>query len=144
MSGKPPIVAVVDDEEDVRHSLQRLLRAAGFEVLAYGSGTEFLRHVTDSSPDCVVLDMHMPRLTGLDVQAALRERRLGVPVVILTGNETTEMRAAAFAAGVDDYLAKPVDDDVLIGAIVAAMHQHGRPRDPDGSVAPGAPKERDP
>ena len=76
MTGKPPIVAVVDDEEDVRHSLQRLLRSAGFEVLVYGSGTEFLRHVTDSSPDCVVLDMHMPRLTGLDVQAELRDRRI--------------------------------------------------------------------
>ena len=127
MPGKPPIVAVVDDEDDVRHSLHRLLRAAGFEVLVYGSGTEFLRHVTDSSPDCVVLDMHMPRLTGLDVQAVLHERGLSLPVVILTGNETTEMRAAALAAGVDGYLAKPVDDDVLIGAIVAAMHQHGRP-----------------
>jgi FixJ family two-component response regulator len=130
MTGKPPIVAVVDDEEDVRHSLQRLLRAAGFEVLAYASGTEFLRHVTDSSPDCVVLDLHMPRLTGLDVQAALRERDLVLPVVILTGNETAETRAAALAAGVDGYLTKPVDDDVLIGAIEAAMHQHGRPRDP--------------
>jgi len=142
MTGKPPIVAVVDDEEDVRHSLQRLLRAAGFEVLVYGSGTEFLRHVTDGSPDCVVLDMHMPRLTGLDVQHALRERVLSVPVVILTGNETTEMRAAAFAAGVDDYLAKPVDDDVLINAIVAAMHQHGRPREPDAAAASGVPKEK--
>ncbi|GAB3509391.1 response regulator transcription factor [Pseudoxanthomonas daejeonensis] len=133
MSGKAPIIAVVDDEDDVRHSLQRLLRAAGFEVLVYGSGTEFLRHVTDSAPDCVVLDMHMPRLTGLDVQAALRERALVLPVVILTGNETDEMRTAAFAAGVDDYLAKPVDDDVLIGAIVAAMHHHGRPRGPGTS-----------
>lgn len=128
MTGKPPTVAVVDDEEDVRHSLQRLLRAAGFEVLAYASGTEFLRHVTDSSPDCVVLDLHMPRLTGLDVQGVLQERGLSVPVVILTGNETPETRAAAFAAGVDDYLTKPVDDDILIGAIVNAMHHHGRPR----------------
>ena len=135
MPGRPPIVAVVDDEDDVRLSLQRLLRSAGFEVLVYASGTEFLRHVTESSPDCVVLDMHMPRLTGLDVQAALREHALDVPVVILTGNETAEMRAAAFAAGVVDYLAKPVDDDVLIGAIVNALRQHGRPRrreaDPD-------------
>ena len=109
---------------------------------AYASGTEFLRHVTDSSSDCVVLDMHMPRLTGLDVQVALRERHLSLPVVILTGNETSEMRAAAFAAGVDDYLAKPVDDDVLIGSIVAAMHQHNRPRESGATKAPGAPKEK--
>lgn len=141
MTGKPPIVAVVDDEEDVRHSLQRLLRSAGFEVLAYASGTEFLRHVTDSSPDCVVLDLHMPRLTGLDVQAVLRERGLALPVVILTGNETAETRAAAMAAGVDGYLTKPVDDDVLIGAIETAMHRHGRPRDPgqDSSIHPESP-----
>jgi len=137
MSGKPPIVAVVDDEEDVRHSLQRLLRAAGFEVLAYASGGEFLRHVTDLSPDCVVLDLHMPRLTGLDVQAVLRERGLAVPVLILTGNETPETRAAALVSGVDGYLTKPVDDDVLIGAIVAAMHHHGRPR----RVEPDSPRQ---
>jgi FixJ family two-component response regulator len=134
MTGKPPTVAVVDDEEDVLHSLQRLLRAAGFEVLAYASGTEFLRHVSGSSPDCVVLDLHMPRLTGLDVQAALRERSLSVPVVILTGDETPETRAAAFAAGADDYLTKPVDDDILISAIVDAMHRHG-PR----VAGPGSP-----
>ena len=140
MPGRPPIVAVVDDEDDVRLSLQRLLRSAGFEVLVYASGTEFLRHVTESSPDCVVLDMHMPRLTGLDVQAALRTRALDVPVVILTGNETAEMRAAAFAAGVVDYLAKPVDDDVLIGAIVTALHHHGlrrRPEAPDPDTRRG-------
>jgi len=133
MLGKPPLIAVVDDEEDVRHSLQRLLRSAGFEVLVYGSGTEFLRHVTDSSPDCVVLDLHMPRLTGLDVQSTLRERGLSLAVVILTGNETAETRAAAFAGGVDEYLAKPVDDNVLIDAIVTAMHHHGRPRAADAN-----------
>jgi FixJ family two-component response regulator len=138
MTGKAPIIAVVDDEEDVRHSLQRLLRAAGFEVLGYASGTEFLRHVTDSAPDCVVLDLHMPRLTGLDVQGVLKARGLSVPVVILTGNETAETRVAAFAAGVDDYLAKPVDDEVLISAIVAAIHRHGRTRlvEPDSPWQP--------
>ena len=134
MPGRPPIIAVVDDEEDVRHSLQRLLRSAGFEVLIYGSGIEFLRHASEGSPDCVVLDMHMPRLTGLDVQTTLRDRGLSLPVIILTGNATREMEAAALAAGASGYLSKPVDDDVLIGAITTALRRNDRPRDGAASL----------
>lgn len=127
MPVKPPIVAVVDDEEDVRHALHRLLRAAGFEVLVYGSGADFLRHAADSAPDCVVLDLHMRAQTGFDVQRALVARSLPIPVVVLTGNDTAENRARAMANGADSYLCKPVDDEALIDAIVAAMHKRGMP-----------------
>ena len=121
MAAKTPLVAVVDDEEDVRHALQRLLRAAGFEVLAYASGVEFLRHAQQSAPDCVVLDLHMPVQSGFDVQLELTRRRLGIPVVAITGNDTEDGRRRALANGADAYLCKPMDDEALIGAITAAI-----------------------
>lgn len=127
MTGKSPLVAVVDDEEDVRHALHRLLRSAGFDVLVYGSGAEFLRHAQDSAPDCVVLDLHMPGQSGFDVQRSLSERGLPIGVVVLTGNDTPDGRMRAMANGADAYLCKPVDDELLIGAILDAIRQRGPP-----------------
>ena len=94
MTRKAPIVAVVDDEEDVRHALHRLLRSAGFEVLVYASGNDFLRHAAASVPDCVVLDLHMPGQSGFDVQAAITDQKLAIPVVVLTGNDMPETARA--------------------------------------------------
>ncbi|HEY0504140.1 MAG TPA: response regulator [Lysobacter sp.] len=127
MPGKSPVVAVVDDEDDVRQALHRLLRSAGFEVLVYGSGSDFLRHAEDSAPDCVVLDLHMRGQSGFEVQEAITARRLPIPVVVLTGNDTPENRARARANGARDYLCKPVDDEALISAIVAAMQPRAPP-----------------
>ncbi len=127
MPGRSPIVAVVDDEDDVRHALHRLLRSAGFEVLVYGSGSDFLRHAHDSAPDCVVLDLHMSGQSGFEVQEAITARRLPIPVVVLTGNDTAENRARALANGASDYLCKPVDDEALINAIVSAMQPRAPP-----------------
>jgi FixJ family two-component response regulator len=121
MQRRLPIVAVVDDEADVRHALRRLLRSAGFEVLVYGSGNEFLRHAAGSAPDCVVLDLHMRDGSGFDVQQALAAAQLPIPVVVLTGNDTKANRARALANGASACLTKPVDDEMLIDAIVAAM-----------------------
>ncbi len=124
MLGRSLTIAVVDDEEDVRHALHRLLRSAGFEVLVYASGNEFLRHAKDSAPDCVVLDLHMPGLSGFDVQDVLNERQLPFPIVVLTGNDTAEGRRRALNGGADAYLCKPVDDESLISAILGAVEQH--------------------
>ncbi|QNP39510.1 response regulator transcription factor [Lysobacter solisilvae (ex Woo and Kim 2020)] len=111
----------MDDEEDVRHALRRLLRSAGFDVLVYGSGREFLRHAAGGAPDCVVLDLHMHGESGFDVQHALAEAQLPIPVVVLTGCDTRANRARALANGASAYLTKPVDAELLIDAIVAAM-----------------------
>lgn len=124
MAAKTPLVAVVDDEEDVRHALQRLLRAAGFEVLVYASGMEFLRHAQESAPDCVVLDLHMPGQSGFEVQLELSRRRLPIPVVAITGNDSIDGRRRALANGADAYLCKPMDDEALIGAITGAIQGH--------------------
>jgi len=124
MTDRAPLVAVVDDEDDVRQALRRLLRSAGFDVLAYESGSEFLRHAARSQPECVVLDLRMPGQSGFDVQAALREQALRIPVVVVTGNESEESRQQALDGGADAYLCKPVDGDALIDAVLAAIERH--------------------
>ena len=125
MTRRPITIAVVDDEEDVRHALHRLLRSAGFEVLVYATGTEFLRHARETAAHCVVLDLHMPGMSGFDVQSQLQAWALPLPVVVLTGNDTAEGRKRALDIGAKAFLSKPVDDEALIGAILAAVGPRG-------------------
>jgi len=117
------LVAVVDDEDDVRQALCRLLRSAGFDVLAYGSGAEFLSHAVGSAPDCVVLDLRMPGSNGFDVQHSLVEQSLAVPVIMMTGNASEDSRRQAIENGADAYLPKPVDGDTLIHAVMTAIER---------------------
>lgn len=114
-------IAVVDDESSVSRAIKRLIRSAGMDVDTFTSGAEFLRTLADRAPDCVVLDMHMPELTGSDVQALLAQLGSKVPVVIITGRCVPGARARAMAAGARAYLLKPVDDWVLLGAIADAI-----------------------
>lgn len=128
MNHRAPVVAVVDDEDDVRLALRRLLRSAGFDVLAYESGSEFLRHAARSLPDCVVLDLRMPGSNGLVVLDTMQAQAMRMPVVVLTGNDTPDSRGQALARGADAYLSKPVDGDALINAVQAAIERHRRQR----------------
>jgi two-component system response regulator FixJ len=121
MPQPPPLVAVVDDEESIRRALDRLLRSAGFAVETFASGAEFLRSVLDHCPACVVLDLHMPDLSGLDVQLFLARDRVPVPVIVITGHETPEARARLMARGATACLRKPVDDKLLLAAIDDAI-----------------------
>jgi len=133
MIDRTPLVAVVDDEDDVRQALRRLLRSAGFDVLAYGSGSEFLRHAAGSVPDCVVMDLRMPGLSGFDVQRSLADSQLSIPVVVVTGDESRESRREAMENGADAYLCKPVDGDALVDAVTTAIARHRKPATPPGS-----------
>ena len=99
MSGAATLIAIVDDEESVRKALSRLLRAAGFSVETYSSGAEFLRAVEIRPPQCVVLDLRMPHVSGFDVQRALKQANAQVPVVIITGDDSPESRADALRQG---------------------------------------------
>ena len=103
----PQLIAVVDDEPDVRDAFQRLLRAAGFNVETYGSGMDFLDTLPDRTPDCLVLDLQMPEMTGFDVQMNLGQMNLSIPTIILTGNDSTEAHTKALANGAFSYLTKP-------------------------------------
>ena len=139
MIDRTPLVAVVDDEDDVRQALRRLLRSAGFDVLAYGSGSEFLRHAAGSVPDCVVMDLRMPGPSGLDVQRSLADLKLFIPVVVVTGDESQESRRQALENGADAYLYKPVDGDALVDAVMAAITRHRSQERKPGSP-PTAPR----
>ncbi len=121
------LIAVVDDEEPIRRALTRLLRSAGMDVETFSSGTEFLESLQDHRPDCVVLDVHMPPLDGFEVQARLAESSAPVPVVIITGHDSTETRDRALAGQPVAYLRKPVNDQTLLDAIALALSHKPRP-----------------
>ena len=117
----PPLIAVVDDEESVRKALRRLIRSAGFAVETFPSGAEFLQSVQDHEPACVVLDLHMPKINGFEVQAELIRRRSQVPVLVITGHDTPEVRERVMKQGAKAYLRKPIDDLMLLEAINGAI-----------------------
>jgi FixJ family two-component response regulator len=119
------LIAVVDDEESVRLALRRLLRSASLNVETFASGLEFLDSLKEHQPDCLVLDLHMPQVSGFAVQARLAERGLRVPTVVITGHDAEETRARALAGGAAAYLRKPVDDQALLDAINLAINPNG-------------------
>jgi two-component system, LuxR family, response regulator FixJ len=110
-----PVVAIVDDEPAVLRALQRLLGTAGFDARPFASGDEFMDHL--DGIDCVILDLHLPGMSGFDVQKALATRGARIPVVVLTGNDTPANRARSLADGARAYLTKPVDDEELLQAL---------------------------
>jgi|SRR5450755_2256746 len=116
-------VAVVDDEEPVRKAIERLLRSAGMGVETFSSGSEFLDSMNSRQPDCLVLDLHMPDMTGFEVQAHLAQSSTRLPVIVITGHDTSESRARVLASGAAAYLSKPVSDDVLLDAIAATISE---------------------
>jgi FixJ family two-component response regulator len=122
-----PLIAIVDDEEPVRKALTRLLRSAGLDVETFPSGVEFLESLPIRRPDCVVLDLHMPLMNGFEVQARLAKSSAPVPVVIITGHDSTETRDRALAGRPMAYLRKPVNDQTLLDAIELALTHSSRP-----------------
>lgn len=119
--GMKALIAVVDDEPSVRSSLARLLRSAEYEAATYPSGEEFLQSLDRDFPDCLILDLRMPGLSGFDVLArlALADRR--VPVIVLTSFPTSEVRRQALREGVAAFLEKPVERATLLAAIDGAI-----------------------
>jgi FixJ family two-component response regulator len=116
-----PFIAVVDDEEPIRKALKRLLRAAGLEAEGYPSGQAFLDGAAARRPDCVLLDLHMPNMSGEQVLSQIRRMSGRPPVVVITAHDTPETREQCLAAGAAAYLRKPLDDRLLLNAISAAL-----------------------
>jgi len=115
-----PLVTIVDDDVAVRDSLALLLRLHGFDAQAFASGEEFLQWAGTKRVDCVLLDLRMNGMSGLDVQAALTARGLSYPVVLLTAHGDVATTRAALKAGAFDFVEKPFDDEVLLRVIRAA------------------------
>ena len=115
------MIAIVDDEAPVRKALLRLFRASGFEARAFASGQEFLQTLPDCQYDCLVLDLHMPGMTGLEVQQDNALCNAQLPTVIITAHDEPETRQKCITAGVIAYLCKPFDDNALLKAIEGAI-----------------------
>jgi FixJ family two-component response regulator len=122
-----PSVAIVDDEEAIRKALSRLLRASGLEAESYANGQEFLDAAAERRPDCVVLDLHMPGMSGLQVLRKLKAAGQRLSIVVITAHDEPETRERCIDAGACAYLRKPLEDRLLLNAISAAMRSHSAP-----------------
>ena len=120
-------VYVVDDDAAVRRSLERLLDSAGFKAISYATPMAFLDAVPGLSGGCVLLDLRMPGLDGLAVQAWLAKLESPIPVIVMTGQGDVQAAVRAMKAGAVDFLEKPFDDDTLLNAIEAALTRSERP-----------------
>jgi two-component system response regulator FixJ len=112
-AGDVPVVAIVDDDTSVRRSARRLIRSLGYRTEDFGSGPAFLDALANQHICCLVLDVRMPEMDGLEVQRRLAERGLRIPIVFLTGRATDEEECRARAGGAIDFLRKPVDTATL-------------------------------
>ena len=121
MTAASCIVHVVDDDASWRVSMARLLGAVGYRVKQYDSAERFLEAADAESPGCVLLDLSMPGLSGLQLQQRLAEMRHVLPVVFLSGHGDIPSSVLAMKAGAQDFLTKPVDTDVLLGAVEQAI-----------------------
>ena len=117
------VVFVVDDDESLRRSLDRLLRVNGHTVQSFPSAAAFLDHPDPDCPCCLVLDIRMPQLTGLEVQRAVNQADRALPIVLMTGFADVETCVVGMKAGAVDFLLKPFDDDQLLRAVATALHR---------------------
>jgi two-component system response regulator FixJ len=119
------VVHVIDDDEAVRHSLTFLLKSAGMEVKTYDSATAFLGNLPQVKSGCIVTDVRMPDITGLELLHRLKELHFGLPVIVITGHGDVPLAVEAMKSGAMDFLEKPFDDDALLVAVNAALRDQG-------------------
>ena len=123
MSTLSPIVFVVDDDASVRESLDFLIRTAGWQVETYASAEAFLGRPRALGPSCLVLDVSLPDLNGLDLQKRIGTDRSDMPIIFITGYGDVPMTVRAMKAGAVEFLTKPFRDDVLLSAIASALER---------------------
>jgi FixJ family two-component response regulator len=117
-----PLISIVDDDHSVRESLARLIRSVGFGVQVFESAEEFLDTDPDRPPDCLILDIRMPGMNGLELQRKLAGSDRDLPVIFITAHGSDrDVRARAMAAGAVDYLLKPLKEDEVLKALDAAL-----------------------
>ena len=115
------LLSVVDDDEMLRESLPDLLREFGFSARAFSSGQEFLSSNDVGETRCLILDVAMPGMSGLEVQEELKRRRQAMPIIFITGQKDEEIRRQAFSQGAVKFLLKPFSDSALLEAVNAAL-----------------------
>jgi len=136
---RPPaesaVVHVIDDDESLCAALQRLFRSVGLESVAYQTARAFIDSAPQSRPGCIVLDVRMPGINGLDLQAQLGELGITLPVVLMTGYGDIPMTVRAMKAGAVDFLSKPFRDQDMLDAVAAAIERDRQRRSTEGRSA---------
>src|SRR5882762_262386 len=123
MTDAIPTVFVVDDDISVRESLELLIRCAGWQAETFASAQEFLSRPRALAPSCLVLDVGLPDLNGLDLQKRVAADRTDMPIIFITGHGDVPMTVQAMKAGAVEFLTKPFGDEVLLGAIRSAIER---------------------
>lgn len=143
-------IALIDDDEAVLHSLRLLLESRGFEVRSFNSAEKFLNGLGTTMPACVVTDVRMPNVSGLELQIALKKKDSSVPVILITGHGEIAMAVDAIKQGAFDFLEKPFDEERLIQSISNALEEGRKLRnarvqraDLDARAAELSPRQRE-
>src|SRR5260370_3265389 len=129
MRATEPIVYVVDDDESFLTAISRLLRASGFAVKTFSSAQDFLTHRDENAPGCVLTDLRMPKMGGLDLQSALAQTPNPVPILFLTGHGDIPASVQAMRRGAEDFLEKRAPKETLIDAVMRAIARDAHERD---------------
>jgi RNA polymerase sigma factor (sigma-70 family) len=123
-----PVVFVVDDDEEVRNGLKLLMESIGLSVTCYASAMEFLDAFDPDQPGCLVVDIRMPGMSGLDLQEKLLEYPLHPPVIVITGHGDVPMAVRAVKAGATDFIEKPFRDQILLDSVHRAIEMDAKQR----------------
>ncbi len=115
------MVAIIDDDESVRSALEGLMKAVGLSARAFASAEEFLKSGEQHQTACLIADIRMPGMSGLDLQARLNSQKCRIPTIFITAHGDADMRMQALRAGAVEFLAKPFNDDVLLEHVKVAL-----------------------
>src|SRR6202162_4152386 len=118
---KSKLIAIIDDDEAMQDSLRDLIEAAGLEARCFGSAEEFLESDLHRKAACLIVDVRMPKMSGLQLQAKLKEEESNVPIIFITAHGDARMRIQAMREGAVEFLAKPFDHHVLLKRVRAAL-----------------------
>lgn len=120
---KEVLIRIVDDDESLRHALRFMLETEGWRVADYGLAMDFLRVDAPSVPGCVLLDVRMPGLTGIEAQSLMNDRGMTLPIIFLTGHGDVDMAVMALHEGAVDFIQKPVDNERLLAVIASSAYE---------------------
>jgi len=116
-----PLIAVVDDDEAVRQAVDSLIRSAGYRAAVFASGEDFLHSNHRPNTACLIVDVRMPRMSGLELQRRLTTAKCRIPLIFITAHGDEDARTQVLSAGAVDFLYKPFSDEVLLSAVQAAL-----------------------
>ena len=130
-----PSIYVIDDDRSVREALSSLFRSVGYKVQLFESTSEFMQAKRADANSCLVLDIRLPGVSGLDLQSHLNREQIQIPIIFMTGHGDIPMSVRAMKAGAIDFLAKPFRDQDMLDAVAAALEADRKRREADQSVA---------